>query len=296
LRPRYSSSAKLSGVAAFVTALAPVFETVLAELRAGRKRSHWMWFVLPQLVVSESPRRLGFTPSAPAMKRARIWPTRCWGQTRSLHRDRACEREPIPSCDFRLARRYEVPVMCDAVLARHGGPGRCVSSSSRSLVPRAARRINAGAQSMLANEARGALYLMLQNRIYRGEIRAIRIAFDGRKGRAPARARRPLRQLAGSKHSTADRLPNSQVIVPALGRDRSRPLIQQSKTWSRTICRRHLIETMALPFAPHPWRRLTRYLRSSTLAAQLGVSPEDAEWQDFAPDSPRGNARSRPSR
>jgi uncharacterized protein (DUF1810 family) len=26
-----------------------VFETALAELRAGRKRSHWMWFVFPQL-------------------------------------------------------------------------------------------------------------------------------------------------------------------------------------------------------------------------------------------------------
>jgi uncharacterized protein (DUF1810 family) len=33
----------------FVTAQMPVFETVLAELRAGRKRSHWMWFVFPQL-------------------------------------------------------------------------------------------------------------------------------------------------------------------------------------------------------------------------------------------------------
>jgi len=33
----------------FVTAQAPVFETVLAELRAGRKRSHWMWFIFPQL-------------------------------------------------------------------------------------------------------------------------------------------------------------------------------------------------------------------------------------------------------
>jgi len=32
----------------FVTAQAPVFETVFAELRAGRKRSHWMWFVFPQ--------------------------------------------------------------------------------------------------------------------------------------------------------------------------------------------------------------------------------------------------------
>ena len=33
----------------FVTAQAPVFATALAELRAGRKRSHWMWFVFPQL-------------------------------------------------------------------------------------------------------------------------------------------------------------------------------------------------------------------------------------------------------
>jgi uncharacterized protein (DUF1810 family) len=33
----------------FVTAQAPVFDTVLAELRAGRKRTHWMWFVFPQL-------------------------------------------------------------------------------------------------------------------------------------------------------------------------------------------------------------------------------------------------------
>jgi uncharacterized protein (DUF1810 family) len=33
----------------FVVAQAPVFETAIAELRAGRKRSHWMWFVFPQL-------------------------------------------------------------------------------------------------------------------------------------------------------------------------------------------------------------------------------------------------------
>ena len=33
----------------FVTAQAPVFATVLNELKAGRKRSHWMWFVFPQL-------------------------------------------------------------------------------------------------------------------------------------------------------------------------------------------------------------------------------------------------------
>jgi uncharacterized protein (DUF1810 family) len=36
-------------LARLVTAQAPVIESVLAELRAGRKRSHWMWFVFPQL-------------------------------------------------------------------------------------------------------------------------------------------------------------------------------------------------------------------------------------------------------
>lgn len=33
----------------FVDAQAPVFEQVCTELRAGRKRSHWMWFVFPQI-------------------------------------------------------------------------------------------------------------------------------------------------------------------------------------------------------------------------------------------------------
>jgi uncharacterized protein (DUF1810 family) len=33
----------------FVTAQEPVYEDVLAELRAGRKRTHWMWYIFPQL-------------------------------------------------------------------------------------------------------------------------------------------------------------------------------------------------------------------------------------------------------
>lgn len=33
----------------FVTAQEPMFAQTLAELRAGRKRSHWMWFIFPQL-------------------------------------------------------------------------------------------------------------------------------------------------------------------------------------------------------------------------------------------------------
>jgi uncharacterized protein (DUF1810 family) len=42
----------------FVDAQAPVYGNVVDELRRGRKRSHWMWFVFPQL------RGLGSSPMA----------------------------------------------------------------------------------------------------------------------------------------------------------------------------------------------------------------------------------------
>lgn len=45
-------------LARFTRAQEPVFDTVLEELRAGRKKSHWMWFIFPQL------RGLGHSPTA----------------------------------------------------------------------------------------------------------------------------------------------------------------------------------------------------------------------------------------
>ncbi|WP_296950133.1 DUF1810 domain-containing protein [uncultured Massilia sp.] len=33
----------------FVAAQRGVYETALAELQAGRKRTHWMWFIFPQV-------------------------------------------------------------------------------------------------------------------------------------------------------------------------------------------------------------------------------------------------------
>lgn len=33
----------------FVSAQEPVYDAVLAELRRGQKRTHWMWFIFPQL-------------------------------------------------------------------------------------------------------------------------------------------------------------------------------------------------------------------------------------------------------
>jgi uncharacterized protein (DUF1810 family) len=39
----------MTALARFVEAQAPVYERALAELRQGRKQSHWMWFVFPQI-------------------------------------------------------------------------------------------------------------------------------------------------------------------------------------------------------------------------------------------------------
>ena len=42
----------------FVDAQAPVYAAVVRELAAGEKRSHWMWFVFPQIA------GLGFSPTS----------------------------------------------------------------------------------------------------------------------------------------------------------------------------------------------------------------------------------------
>ncbi|HEU4460865.1 MAG TPA: DUF1810 domain-containing protein [Methylibium sp.] len=48
----------------FVQAQEPVFDAVRQELRAGRKRTHWMWFIFPQhraLGRSETARLYGLS-------------------------------------------------------------------------------------------------------------------------------------------------------------------------------------------------------------------------------------------
>ena len=53
----------------FVAAQEPVFPTALAELRAARKRTHWMWFIFPQLAGlgrSEMAQRYAITDLAEA--------------------------------------------------------------------------------------------------------------------------------------------------------------------------------------------------------------------------------------
>lgn len=46
------------GLARFLDAQDGVYDQALAEIRNGRKRSHWMWFIFPQFA------GLGFSPTS----------------------------------------------------------------------------------------------------------------------------------------------------------------------------------------------------------------------------------------
>ncbi|MET0498363.1 MAG: DUF1810 domain-containing protein [Steroidobacteraceae bacterium] len=49
----------------FVDAQSYVYEQVLAELKAGEKRSHWMWFIFPQILgLGRSPMAQRFAISS----------------------------------------------------------------------------------------------------------------------------------------------------------------------------------------------------------------------------------------
>jgi uncharacterized protein (DUF1810 family) len=55
----------------FAAAQDPVWPAVLAELRAGAKRTHWMWFVFPQLAgLGRSPMARAYSIGSLAEARA----------------------------------------------------------------------------------------------------------------------------------------------------------------------------------------------------------------------------------
>ena len=55
----------------FVAAQAGIYGQALAELQAGRKQSHWMWFVFPQLAgLGRSPTAIFYAIASAAEARA----------------------------------------------------------------------------------------------------------------------------------------------------------------------------------------------------------------------------------
>ena len=56
----------------FVDAQEPVFDTALAELKQGRKRGHWIWFIFPQLKDWVTARTRRSTESQDYRRRLRL--------------------------------------------------------------------------------------------------------------------------------------------------------------------------------------------------------------------------------
>ena len=88
----------------FANAQTPVFETVLAELRSGRKRSHWMWFIFPQL------RGLGQSPMS-----------RFYG-IGSIDEARAYLGHPLLGPRLELCTRIVLASECSSLHAMFGSP------------------------------------------------------------------------------------------------------------------------------------------------------------------------------
>ena len=55
----------------FVRAQAPDYERALSELRAGKKKSHWMWYIFPQIEgLGQSPMSVRYSIKSAAEARA----------------------------------------------------------------------------------------------------------------------------------------------------------------------------------------------------------------------------------
>jgi uncharacterized protein (DUF1810 family) len=104
----------------FVEAQAPVFDAVTAELAAGRKRTHWMWFVFPQI------EGLGASPTA---RRYAI---------RSLDEARAYLAHPVLGERLRRCTDLVLAVEGRSITAILGSPDDVKFRSSMTLFGRAA--------------------------------------------------------------------------------------------------------------------------------------------------------------
>ena len=123
----------------FIQAQDPVFDRVQAELDAGRKRSHWMWFIFPQfagLGGSEMSRRFAIRSAAEAQ--AYLDHPLLGARLRTCTQLVLNIQQRSIGGDFRPSRRPEISLLDDPVR-----PGRRrrqpVPSSPEPVLPRHSR-------------------------------------------------------------------------------------------------------------------------------------------------------------
>jgi uncharacterized protein (DUF1810 family) len=109
------------GLDRYLEAQDPVFERVLDELRAGRKRTHWMWFIFPQI------KGLGRSPTADHFA------------IRSLDEARAYADHPVLGPRLRLATELVNKVEGRSIHEILGSPDDLKFRSCMTLFARACR-------------------------------------------------------------------------------------------------------------------------------------------------------------
>lgn len=119
----------------FADAQGPVWEQVLRELRAGRKSSHWMWFVFPQL------RGLGHSPTAQFYALA------------SIEEAGRYLREPVLGARLRECTRLVNEIQGRAITEIFGGPDDLKFRSCMTLFARAAALAHPCAENQVFRSA-----------------------------------------------------------------------------------------------------------------------------------------------
>ena len=122
----------------FVSAQEHLYHAVLAELRAGRKTGHWMWFVFPQVAgLGQSEVSRFYAIASLAEAQAYLAHPVLGPRLRECAGIVAVARAASAEDMFGPHRRREAPLVDDAVPPR--GPGHAgVSPRARPLVRRRA--------------------------------------------------------------------------------------------------------------------------------------------------------------
>ena len=103
----------------FVRAQEGDYERALAELQSGQKRTHWMWYIFPQLdglAFSATSKRY----AVKSAEEATCVPgaSHPGAETPAVRGGGAPHRGALRHGDLRVARRPETAVMCDTVRVR----------------------------------------------------------------------------------------------------------------------------------------------------------------------------------
>jgi len=95
---------------------APVYASVVDELRGGRKRSHWMWFVFPQAArVGQQPEAARYGITSLHEARAYLHPRAIGPRLREVHPTGQPGAAPLDRADLRFARKPQAALIDDAI-------------------------------------------------------------------------------------------------------------------------------------------------------------------------------------